>query len=41
MDDFSLQSTVLKPQHELFTKERLSWIKPVEGAEQWEGMPEW
>jgi hypothetical protein len=41
VDDFTLQSTVLKPQHEIFTKSRLDWIKPIEGAKQHEAMPDW
>jgi hypothetical protein len=38
VDDFRLQSTVLKPQHEIFNKNRLDWIKPIEGAEQHDEM---
>ena len=37
VDDFKLHETVLKPQLETFTKDRVSWFKGAEGAEQHEG----
>jgi hypothetical protein len=38
VDDFSLHETKLRPQTELFTKDRVSWFHGVEGAQQFEGM---
>ncbi|KAF3922312.1 hypothetical protein ABW20_dc0108860 [Dactylellina cionopaga] len=34
VDDFNLHETKLKPQREIFVKDRVSWLGPVEGAEQ-------
>ena len=36
VDDFSLQSTKLKPTMEQFTKDRVAWKQPTEGAKQFE-----
>lgn len=36
VDDFTLQSTRLKPTMEQFTKDRVAWKKPTEGAKQFE-----
>jgi hypothetical protein len=38
VDDFSLHDTKLKPQKELFIKDRASWCRGVEGVEQFEDM---
>nr|POE58666.1 hypothetical protein CFP56_68341 [Quercus suber] len=37
VDDFKLHETKLKPKHEQFTKDRVSWLKGAEGVEQHEG----
>ena len=37
MDDFSLQSTKLRPTMEQFTKDRVAWKDPTEGAKQFVG----
>ncbi|KAF1991104.1 hypothetical protein K402DRAFT_417168 [Aulographum hederae CBS 113979] len=37
VDDFHLMETVLKPRVEQFTKDRVSWLKGVEGILQVEG----
>ena len=34
VDDFHLHETKLKPQIELFAKDRVAWLHPVEGAKQ-------
>ncbi|CAI6099093.1 unnamed protein product [Clonostachys chloroleuca] len=39
VDDFSLHETKLKPQLEQFTKDRVSWVHGVDGAEKAESMP--
>lgn len=38
VDDFNLQETKLRPQMELFIKERVAWLSGVEGAKKFEGM---
>ncbi|KAK1235472.1 hypothetical protein PQX77_001300 [Marasmius sp. AFHP31] len=38
VDDFNLHETKLRPQVELFTKDRVSWLPGVEGAKQFETM---
>lgn len=38
VDDFTLHETVLKPQREVFVKDRASWCAAVDGAEQVEAM---
>lgn len=40
VDDFSLHETKLRPQVEQFTKDRVGWLKEVEGVEHFEGMGE-
>ncbi|KAL0580650.1 hypothetical protein V5O48_001380 [Marasmius crinis-equi] len=40
VDDFNLHETKLRPQWELFTKNRVGWLAGVEGAQKFEGMPE-
>ncbi|KAJ7179772.1 Mss4-like protein [Mycena filopes] len=37
VDDFSLHETKLKPRVEQYTKDRVGWLHPVEGAIQVEG----
>ena len=37
VDDFKLHETVLKPRLEQFGKDRVNWVKPVEGMEQFQG----
>ncbi|GAA95874.1 uncharacterized protein L969DRAFT_95370 [Mixia osmundae IAM 14324] len=37
VDDFTLQSTKLRPTKEQFTRDRVAWKAPTEGAEQFEG----
>lgn len=37
VDDFTLQSTVLRPRIEQYTKDRLAWIHASEGSKQVEG----
>jgi len=37
VDDLTLQGTVLKPQYEQFTKDRVAWLPGVEGVEQHRG----
>lgn len=37
IDDLKLQGTTLKPQVEQFIKDRVSWCKGAEGAEQYSG----
>lgn len=39
VDDFNLHETKLRPQHEIFVKDRVSWVSGVEGAKQVEGLP--
>lgn len=39
VDDFNLHETKLKPRVEQFTKDRVSWLSGVEGAEKHEAMP--
>jgi hypothetical protein len=39
VDDFRLHETKLKPQVELYTKDRVSWCRGLEGARQYEAMP--
>lgn len=39
VDDFALHDTVLKPQIEIFAKDRLGWLKPLEGVKQSEAQP--
>lgn len=34
VDDFSLHETAFKPTVELFVKDRVSWLQPVQGAQQ-------
>jgi hypothetical protein len=36
IDDFSLHETKFRPQVELFTRSRVSWLSGVEGAKQFE-----
>lgn len=38
VDDFNLMETKLKPRIELFTKDRASWLKPLEGVQQAQSM---
>jgi len=38
IDDFTLHETKLRPQAELFVKERVSWFSGVEGAQKFDGM---
>jgi hypothetical protein len=38
VDDFTLHKTVLFPQVEQFTKDRVSWLHPVDGVKQSEGL---
>jgi len=38
VDDFSLHETKLKPTLEAFIEYRESWLQPIEGVEQTEGM---
>ncbi len=37
VDDLTLHETTLKPQVEIFTKDRVAWLNGVEGAEQYSG----
>ncbi|MCJ1255275.1 hypothetical protein MMC24_003091 [Lignoscripta atroalba] len=37
VDDLTLHGTTLKPQLEMFTKNRVAWVKGPEGAEQYRG----
>jgi len=39
VDDFHLHETKLKPTKELFVKERVEWLREVEGLIQFEGLP--
>ncbi len=39
VDDLTLHETTLKPQLEIFTKDRVAWFKGAEGAEQHHGDP--
>ncbi|KAJ9480412.1 CENP-V/GFA domain-containing protein [Pseudozyma hubeiensis] len=39
VDDYALHDTVLKPQIEIFAKDRLGWLKPLEGVKQSEAQP--
>jgi hypothetical protein len=34
VDDFNLHETKLKPKKEIYTKDRVSWLSPLEGVEQ-------
>lgn len=36
VDDFTLHETKLKPTREIYCKDRVTWVKPVEGAKQFE-----
>lgn len=38
IDDHSLHNTVLKPGVEIFSEHRASWVEPVKGVDQAEGM---
>jgi hypothetical protein len=38
VDDFSLMETKLKPRVEYYTKDRVEWLKPLEGSKQFKGM---
>ncbi|KAI1613867.1 Mss4-like protein [Exophiala viscosa] len=38
VDDFNLHETKLRPQREIFIKDRVEWLPGVEGAEKFEGM---
>lgn len=38
VDDFTLIETKLKPQIEQYVEERASWLSPVKGAKQFEGL---
>jgi hypothetical protein len=38
VDDFHLHETALRPKVEQFTKDRVNWLRAVEGARQFEGM---
>jgi hypothetical protein len=38
VDDFSLMETKLKPEWEIFTKERESWLSEIPGTKKKEGM---
>ena len=33
VDDFDLHDTLLKPQNEIYTKDRVSWLNGAEGAD--------
>lgn len=37
VDDFKLQSTVLRPRIEQYTKDRLAWIHASDGSKEVEG----
>lgn len=37
VDDLTLHGTTLKPQVEMFTKDRVAWFKGAEEAEQYHG----
>ena len=37
VDDLKLHETILKPKLEQFIKDRVSWFKGAEGAEQYHG----
>lgn len=37
VDDLTLHGTTLKPQVEMFTKDRVAWFKGAEGAVQYRG----
>ena len=34
VDDFALHETTLKPSIEIFCKDRVGWLKPIEGSKQ-------
>jgi hypothetical protein len=36
VDDFNLHETKLKPKREIFVKDRVGWVSPVEGTQQFE-----
>lgn len=36
VDDFNLHETKLRPQKEIFVKDRASWVTPIEGVRQFE-----
>jgi hypothetical protein len=36
VDDFHLHETKLKPRREIWVKDRVGWLSPIEGAEQFE-----
>ncbi|PMD42700.1 hypothetical protein L207DRAFT_510922 [Hyaloscypha variabilis F] len=36
VDDFNLHESKLKPKREIFVKDRVGWVSPIEGAEQFE-----
>lgn len=39
VDDFNLHETKLRPQSEIFCKDRVSWVSGVEGAVKFDAMP--
>ncbi|KAJ7152188.1 Mss4-like protein [Mycena crocata] len=41
VDDFNLHETKLRPQHELFTKDRVSWLPGLEGVTQLQYEARW
>jgi hypothetical protein len=38
IDDFDLQETVFAPKHEIYSENRVCWLKGVDGAEAHKGM---
>lgn len=40
VDDFSLMEGALKPGNEQFIKDRVGWLKGVEGVKKWSGLME-
>ncbi|KAG9227938.1 Mss4-like protein [Amylocarpus encephaloides] len=38
VDDFRLHETKLRPRVEQFTKDRVDWLRPIEGVKYFEGM---
>ncbi|KAJ1024726.1 hypothetical protein NDA16_002766 [Ustilago loliicola] len=39
VDDFALHDTKLKPQIEIWTKDRLAWLDPIDGCKQSQAQP--
>jgi len=40
VDDFSLMETKLRPQREIYVRQRLNWLSDVHGAVKSDGMPD-